>query len=136
MRLELTALKDDRLPVMVASHERSGTHFTMNALDVCFGYIARPWVDFDYKPFNINYYSADNVRSLLLQLADGKVAHTIKSHHEFAFLADVIGDLEGRMQIVYVHRNPADTSCRLTIGVRNSERPGRGVVLAIGKMAL
>ncbi len=32
---------------MVVSHERSGTHFLMNTLALNFGYIAKPWINFD-----------------------------------------------------------------------------------------
>jgi len=32
-------------PVMVVSHQRSGTHFMMNTVAACFGYVSNPWLD-------------------------------------------------------------------------------------------
>src|SRR5215469_1383683 len=59
-----------RPAVMVVSHERSGTHFLMNALASCYGYVSAPWVDFDRPTFNINYFYLPEVQDLLLALAD------------------------------------------------------------------
>ena len=38
----LALFPDERPAVMVVSHERSGTHFLMNALAACYGYVSRP----------------------------------------------------------------------------------------------
>ena len=35
-------------PLMVCSHERSGTHFMMNGLSTCTEYTKDPYLDFDY----------------------------------------------------------------------------------------
>ena len=37
----LTPLGDHRRPIMVVSHERSGTHFMVNTLAARFGYVSR-----------------------------------------------------------------------------------------------
>lgn len=94
-------------PVMVVSHERSGTHFAMNTLAACFGYASRPWVDIDAGTFNINYFHAPQFGELVQTFADLRTASLGKSHHEFAFFADFIGQLQG-LEFVYVHRRPAD----------------------------
>ena len=52
----LKRLVPGKRPVMVVSHERSGTHFTMNSLAACFGYASMPWIDLDHDVFNINYH--------------------------------------------------------------------------------
>lgn len=108
MQPELTPLGEGRLPVMVVSHERSGTHFLMNTLDSCFGYVGRPWINFDREQFNINYYHPETLRTVLLKLGALRAANVIKSHHEFAFFSEVSKSLEGALQILYIYRNPAD----------------------------
>lgn len=93
---------------MVVSHERSGTHFMMNTLAACFGYVSSPWLDIDRKQFNINFYHAESLQLLILALADAKPANLLKSHHEFEFYSKIIAAFEGVIDIVYIYRNPAD----------------------------
>ena len=48
-------------PLLVASHERSGTHFLMNALGLEFGYKTPQNASF-HEPFvNVNFYHAATV---------------------------------------------------------------------------
>jgi hypothetical protein len=103
----LKRLRADAQPVMVASHERSGTHFTMNTLAACLGYASRPWVNIDQSTFNINYFHRGMMTSLLQTFADLRTASLAKSHHEFAFFSEVVGELRN-LQIIYVYRHPAD----------------------------
>jgi len=103
-----TPLGDDRRPIMVVSHERSGTHFMMNTLAACFGYVSNPWLDIDRHQFNINYYYPQQLQTLLLKLADLKSANLLKSHHEFSFFSEIMPALAGALDIVYICRNPAD----------------------------
>lgn len=93
---------------MVVSHERSGTHFTMNALAGCFDFVSNPWLDIDRNRFNINYFHAATLEALLLKLADLRQANLIKSHHEFEFMRRFVPATENVLKIVYVHRDPAD----------------------------
>jgi len=109
MQVQITALKDDRLPVLVASHERSGTHFTMNALAKCFDYVSTPWIDLDRPLININYYSPPVLAQTLTRLAGYRPANIVKSHHEFRFFAKIIDDIGRAFHLVYVYRHPADT---------------------------
>lgn len=106
--MNITPLQDARSPAMVISHERSGTHFTMNALARCFGYIADPRIDLDRTQVNINYYYPDMLAGVLLKIADMRPANIVKSHHEFEFFAEIVGPLTKAFQVVYVFRNPAD----------------------------
>ncbi len=105
---ESLPLAAGRLPIMVVSHERSGTHFTMNALANCFDYVSNPWIDIDRHRFNINYFHSPSLKSLLLQVADLRPVNLLKSHHEYAFFERFMAATEGKLQIVYVYRNPVD----------------------------
>ncbi len=105
---ESTPLPNGRLPIMVVSHERSGTHFTMNALASCFDYVSSPWIDIDRHRFNINYFHAASLKTLLLNVATMRSANLVKSHHEFEFFKRFAPATEGVVNIVYVYRNPAD----------------------------
>ena len=108
MSSESIPLPDGRLPIMVASHERSGTHFTMNALASCFDYVSNPWIDIDLHRFNINYFHAPSLKNLLLQGAAQRSPNLIKTHHEFEFFKRFVAATEGVLNIVYVYRHPAD----------------------------
>ena len=93
---------------MVVSHERSGTHFMMNTIAACFGYVSFPWLDLDRKQFNINYYHPQSLQMLILGVAKSRPANLLKSHHEFAFFADIIDSFKGKIELVYIYRDPAD----------------------------
>lgn len=108
MASESTPLPNGRLPIMVASHERSGTHFTMNSLAACFDYVSQPWIDIDRHQFNINYFHAPSLKTLVMNVAGLRAANLVKSHHEFAFFKPFAAATEGVINIVYVYRNPAD----------------------------
>lgn len=94
--------------VMVAAHERSGTHFVMNSLASCYGYVSQPWINFDHIPFHINFYWPQEVRKQLLALAAGPRRHLIKSHHQAGFFADELPRLAEHYVFFYVCRHPAD----------------------------
>lgn len=98
-----------RPKLMVISHERSGTHFLMNALARCFGYIADPWVNFDDVPFSINFFSPQDVQCFFDQFRGRPIANLVKSHHEFEFLAQNLPTLTQEFHIFYAYRDPRDT---------------------------
>lgn len=106
--MQITQFTDGRRPLLVVSHERSGTHFTMNAAARAFGYVSWPWFDFDRPKVNINYFAAVEMTSALDQIAEMRPANTVKSHHEFEFFREVLEKATGRFHLVYVYRNPAD----------------------------
>jgi hypothetical protein len=105
---ELTPLGDGRLPIMVISHERSGTHFMMNSIATCFDCVSFPWLDLDRKQFNINYYHPQSLQMLILKVAETRPANVLKSHHEFTFFSEIIASFKGAIELVYIYRNPAD----------------------------
>src|SRR6516162_5760778 len=98
MRLEanLALFPDERPAVMVVAHERSGTHFLMNALAACYGYVSDPWINFDRPSLNINYYQAAEVREILLALGAQRMANVVKSHHPVDFFAGELPRLTER----------------------------------------
>jgi hypothetical protein len=95
--------------VMVVSHERSGTHFLMNALAACYGYVSAPWVNFDLPQVNINYYYPPAVRDTLLALAARPMANVVKSHHPADFFATELPRLTERYVVFNVCRDPVAT---------------------------
>jgi Sulfotransferase domain len=110
-------LGDDRLPVMVVSHERSGTHFLMNTLAACFGYVATPWLDIDRNKFNINYFHAQSLQTLIVKIAALRTANILKCHHEFEFFSPIVDAfagklhvfyISGKLHVFYIYRHPAD----------------------------
>jgi hypothetical protein len=94
--------------VMVVAHERSGSHFLMNSLAACYGYVSQPWIDLDHFHLNINYYYPIHVCSELLALAARSPSRLIKSHHQAGFFAGVLPRLAEQFVIFYLYRNPVD----------------------------
>ena len=47
-----------KIPLMVCSHERSGTHFMMNSISECTEYTVNPFLNFDYMPLDsfVNFF--------------------------------------------------------------------------------
>jgi hypothetical protein len=98
----------DRPAVLVASHERSGTHFLLNALQAAYDYSAQPWFDFDTPPLTINFYNTPSVKGLFEKYAVQPVRTLVKSHHHFDFFADAFNPVPERWIVFYIYRNPVD----------------------------
>ncbi len=94
--------------IVVASHERSGTHFLMNSMASCFGYVSAPWLDYDYSYINLNYYQSGMFSRFLAAFDGVHLANTIKTHHSMDFLRDDLPDLGDRTVILYIVRNVVD----------------------------
>ncbi len=111
MRLQanLALFPEERPAVMVVSHERSGTHFLMNALAACYGYVSAPWVNLDTPTLNINYFCPPEIRGALLGLAARPMANVVKSHHPVEFFADELARLTERYVVLAVCRDPVAT---------------------------
>ena len=114
--LELETSNAISLPLMVCSHERSGTHFLMNSIANRTGYTSSPWINYDFYPLGsfVNFSNPVSVRSFLSNLtrkdANGNEVHAssiIKSH----FYASHLDYNEAQLPIkfVYVWREPAQT---------------------------
>jgi hypothetical protein len=107
-QLQIAVSSPPRLPLMVVSHERSGTHFLMNSLARSYGYVSNPWVNLDLYPFAINYYLPTEIERLLVSLAKLNLASITKSHHPASFLDGVLDSVAQHYAIFYIHRDPVD----------------------------
>jgi hypothetical protein len=99
---------EDRPAVLVASHERSGTHFLLNALQAAYAYSAQPWFSFDTPPLTINFYSPPAVKRLLNKYAAQPVKTLVKSHHHFEFFSAAFSPVPKRWIVFCVYRHPVD----------------------------
>jgi hypothetical protein len=99
----------ERPAVLVASHERSGTHFLMNSVGQAYGYCAVPWIDLDFTHFQMNFYDPAMLATALERLAERPIANIAKSHHAAAFFQPAMARLAPRWRILYIHRDPVDT---------------------------
>ncbi|HEX5269507.1 MAG TPA: sulfotransferase domain-containing protein [Gemmataceae bacterium] len=111
MRLEanLALFAEERPAAMVVSHERSGTHFLMNALAACYGYVSQPFVNLDRPSLNINYFYPPELRDALLTLASRPMANVVKAHYPADFFADELPRVTERYVIFSVCRDPVPT---------------------------
>lgn len=100
--------RERRPAVLVVSHERSGTHFLMNAIARGYGYTTRPWVDMDYGSMTINFFHPPSIASTLASLADRRIAAIIKSHHSADFFDGILDRVLKRYVVFYIHRDPVD----------------------------
>lgn len=99
-----------RLPLMVVSHERSGTHFLMNALAAEFGLSASPPVHLDRPAITLNFYSPGAVAAFFAKTRNRKVDSIRKSHHQLAFFAEQLEDILAHIRIFYIYRDPRDVA--------------------------
>jgi hypothetical protein len=106
--LKLLRMPEGNRPMLVVSHERSGTHFTMNAIGKAFERVSKPWIDLDRHHININYFYPEILARTLAHLGNNRPRNILKSHHEAAFFEPVIAEAAKLWDIVYVHRHPAD----------------------------
>ena len=106
--------------LMVCSHERSGTHFTMNSLDYVSDYCSNPWLNYDLDPFGakINFFSLASTNDFIKEMSDLNFngtstcnASIIKSHFPISHLGDEASKLP--LKIIYVWRDPAETIASL-----------------------
>ncbi|MCP3689421.1 MAG: sulfotransferase domain-containing protein [Gammaproteobacteria bacterium] len=102
--------------LMVCSHERSGTHFTMNSMNHISAYTSDPWLNFDLIPLggHINFYSPTSVAMFLNKTAnvgegEKPLCNTsiIKSHFPLSLLGEDIEELP--LKIIYILRDPSET---------------------------
>jgi hypothetical protein len=106
---EFTFFPEPRPAVMVVSHERSGTHFLMNSLAACYGYVSRPWINFDHPTQSVlDIYSQAQICDFLLGMANRPMANIVKSHHTPEFFRGELERLTQRYVILVIYRNPVD----------------------------
>ena len=101
---------------MVVSHERSGTHFLMNALASCYGYVSQPWINFDLSGGNLlERHSREQLADRSTRSrADCPIANTSKSHHSAHFFT-----------------SPTASPDRTIRNLRALSRPGSGHALVL-----
>ncbi|MEM1048534.1 MAG: sulfotransferase domain-containing protein [Pseudomonadota bacterium] len=104
---------EDRPRVMVVSHERSGTHFIMNALAACYGYVSAPALVFDRRPVNINFYYPEHVRGFFAQFNEVPMRNIVKAHHAVEFFEDTLAEITKAFVIIYIYRDPRDVMISL-----------------------
>jgi hypothetical protein len=83
--------------IIIASHERSGTHMLMNKICSCTQYNAEPWVDIDEK--FIMELSKENAS---VQSDDSLQLY--KTH----FIPDLLFETINEAKLFYIYRNPFD----------------------------
>ncbi|MFQ5963356.1 MAG: sulfotransferase domain-containing protein [Candidatus Scalinduaceae bacterium] len=103
----LTLGDTPRKKAIVISHERSGTHFLMNTLALNFGYISKPWINFDFE-IGINFHSSRELLAFFKKMHDLPILNIIKSHHHISFFSDFIDYLAEQFHIFYIYRDPRD----------------------------
>ena len=108
--------------VIVASHERSGTHFLINTLALNFDFAPRH-VDSDISS-GADFYIRSRFQTFLECLRHAGSGRIIKEHHHLAFFDGLLDRLREDFAVFYIYRNPADVMCSHWHYVRNTERQG------------
>lgn len=102
------------VPLMVCSHERSGTHFLMNYLATCTNYSNDPHLNYDIIPLGskLNFFSERSVENFFRSISslnrEGRthcVSSIVKSHYPISLLRNCLNDT---LKVAYIYRNPAD----------------------------
>ena len=105
-------------PLMVCSHERSGTHFLMNSIANCTYYTVNPFLNYDYIPLGsiINFFHEGSVNRFFNYISTLKndqsssnsstcVNSILKSHFPLPLLGN---NYIGKCKIAYIYRHPAE----------------------------
>ena len=101
-----------RTDVMVISHERSGTHFLINALTRAYDYPER-FLDFDQSSLNINYFAPQTIANAVAEVAKRRSSAVIKSHHTADFFDGILNKVLKKTIVFYIHRDPVDVMVSL-----------------------
>ena len=113
-KLEISCSEKVYVPLMVCSHERSGTHFMMNSISKCTEYTTSPYLTFDYSSLGsvINFFSEQSIRDFLNYLKN--IRHNsinystnsiIKSHFPLTLLGN---NDQNICKVIYIYRNPEE----------------------------
>lgn len=106
--IKLNVFFEQRPAALVISHERSGTHFLMNTLAACYGYVSNPWINLDHDSARINFFLPASITEFLMSVATRPVANTVKSHHQAEFFRGELDNIGQRYAILVVVRDPVD----------------------------
>jgi hypothetical protein len=69
-------------------------------------YGVSPYLDLDHADVNINFHHVETLADVLRALAAHHTANVIKSHHDAAFFAPIIGDVADQARLFYIYRRP------------------------------
>ncbi|HEY1736258.1 MAG TPA: sulfotransferase domain-containing protein [Methylovirgula sp.] len=99
-------------PLIVSSHERSGSHFLINSVALNSLYSNDPHFDFDLMPLGsfLNFHDRNQVKEFLGGLAKHHCASVVKNHFAAEFFLESDGSLmlNGVAKFLYIVRNPID----------------------------
>ena len=101
-----------KIPLMVCSHERSGTHFMMNSISECTEYTVNPFLNFDYIPLGsfVNFFSKESINKFLFSLQDISKneysAHCVNSIIKSHFPLSLLDHNKNLCRVIYIYRNP------------------------------
>ena len=95
-------------PILVCSHERSGTHFLISSIANCFN-MSNEVINLPDKSREFNNHKYENIINEFM-LNHTESLKILKSHHDVRFFKDWIFD---SYNVIYIHRNYLDvlTSC-------------------------
>ena len=110
--LEISCSEDVSRQAVVCSHERSGTHFLMNALTLNSAYTNVPLVNFDVMSLGpaVNFSYSENIHKFMGFLAERRCSSLIKTHHSAEFFQTPDGELAvgDSARVFYLVRDPVD----------------------------
>ena len=103
-------------PLVVASHERSGTHFLMNSLAANSPYCVENMLNFDLFPLGdmVNFFNQKQVANFFHSVDNAapgvgelSLSSLIKSHHSAWFFEDSFK--KNDVFFLYIYRDPVET---------------------------
>ncbi len=99
-----------RCPLMISSHERSGTHFLINSIALNSEFTNNPLIHFDNKFLGpiVDFHSAKGIRHFLHVLAEKKCSSIIKNHFAAEFFVDGMENnfISENLNVIYIARDP------------------------------
>lgn len=97
-------------PLMISSHERSGTHFLINSIALNSEFTNNPLIHFDSNFLGpiVNFHSAKGIRNFFHTLAEKKCSSIIKNHFASEFFVDGIDNnlISENLKVIYIARDP------------------------------
>lgn len=93
--------------IIVISHERSGTHFLMNAIAYNSDYSVSPFIPCAGST-GINFFNKDGMKEFFSIFKNIKISNIYKSHHHFNFLKKNLDELKDDYFFLYIYRDPRD----------------------------
>ena len=118
--------RSTKYPVIVCSHERSGTHFLINSIAENSAYSADHLLNFDLNPLAsfINFYDQEHISNFLKNMTSinannitYSLASLIKTHHDSKFFDESFKIR--KVKFLYILRDPYDTFVSLWKFINN-----------------